>query len=161
AYNVPVVLRLEGRLEVAALWRSVRDLLRRHAVLRLRIELVGGAARATTVAAEAIELAEESCADEAAARERARAEARRPVGLDGPLVRVRLLRVGSGDRVNLLVLTLHHLVCDGGSLGVLLAELGQRYGRALRGEAEAEAEEGEGVEYADYAYAQRRQAERG
>ncbi|MER0240477.1 amino acid adenylation domain-containing protein [Streptomyces sp. HSW2009] len=58
--------------------------------------------------------------------ETAAAEARRPFDLDGgPLVRGRLLRCADQDW--LLVVVLHHLICDGYALGLFFAELGAAY----------------------------------
>ena len=57
---------------------------------------------------------------------------RRPFDLaHGPLYRVHLLRLG--DREHVALITLHHLVSDGWSIGVFLRELGQLYARATRG----------------------------
>src|SRR5262249_54487782 len=55
-----------------------------------------------------------------------RAEADKPFRLDrGPVWRCLLLRLGPEDRI--LAIVLHHIVSDGGSLGVLLGELAQIY----------------------------------
>ena len=60
-----------------------------------------------------------------------RAEAGRPFDLArGPLLRARLLRVGEAEHI--LVLSFHHIVFDGWSVGVLLRELSERYGAACQ-----------------------------
>ena len=71
---------------------------------------------------------------EAAAREAAAAEIRRPFDLAaGPLLRARLFAVDGDD--HLLVLALHHIVADGWTVGVILRELGALYAASgARGE---------------------------
>src|ERR1019366_5873497 len=70
----------------------------------------------------------------------------------GPMIRALLVALGDGEHG--LVVTMHHLVSDGWSVGVLVDELNVQYGALLRGE-------GDGlgalaVQYADYAAWQRR-----
>jgi hypothetical protein len=93
---------------------------------------------------------------EAAVRRRAGEEARRPFDLAaGPLFRAALLRLGAEEHV--LLLSMHHIVSDGWSMGVLYRELSALY--------EAYREGGESplpelpVQYADYAVWQREQLE--
>jgi amino acid adenylation domain-containing protein len=69
----------------------------------------------------------------AAAREQARRLAAEPFDLTtGPLVRVHGCRLAEDER--LLVFVAHHLVCDGGSMRVLLTELDAAYRGELAGE---------------------------
>ena len=82
----------------------------------------------------------------------ARAKAERPFDLrQGPLLRARLLRVGEKEHV--LLMCLHHIICDGWSLEVLFAESEQFYNSAVVGAAAEEVELG--IQYADYALWQR------
>ena len=56
----------------------------------------------------------------------ARAELARPFDLEaGPLLRATLLRLGAEEHVLLVVM--HHIVCDGWSMGVFARELGALY----------------------------------
>ncbi|HYO68075.1 MAG TPA: amino acid adenylation domain-containing protein, partial [Archangium sp.] len=139
AYNVPLAARLSGPLDVAVLERSLVELVRRHEVLRTTFVLVEGQP-SQRIAPEPVVLplpvesleslpeAERSLC----ARQRAEEEARRPFDLEqGPLVRVKLLRLSASEHV--LLLTLHHSVCDGWSLGVLERDLSELY-RALLGD---------------------------
>jgi amino acid adenylation domain-containing protein/non-ribosomal peptide synthase protein (TIGR01720 family) len=89
---------------------------------------------------------------EATAHGLAAAEARRPFELTrGPLWRTRLLRLDGEDHV--LLLTTHHILCDGWSMGVLAAELGALYEAYAAGRPSPLPELT--VQYADYAAWQR------
>ena len=141
AYHVPVFLRLEGALDAAALAHSLDDLIGRHAVLRTTfvrranqpaapVQHIAGAAPFALVV-EDLEVVAEGVRW-AVVEERARQEARVPFDLEtGPLVRARLLRLAARDHVVLLVV--HHIVCDGWSMGVLLRELGALYAAHVAG----------------------------
>ena len=85
-------------------------------------------------------------------QELAEAEANEAFDLgQGPLLRVQLLRLGAADHV--LLLTMHHIVSDGWSLGVLTEELVVLYEAYLAEEPSPLAELG--IQYADYAVWQR------
>ena len=83
-------------------------------------------------------------------------EASAPFDLEhGPLVRGRLVRMAADDHV--LLLTMHHIVSDGWSMGVLHRELGALYAAFVRGQADPLPPLP--VQYADYAAWQRRWVE--
>jgi len=83
----------------------------------------------------------------------ASAEALRPFDLaTGPLVRPSILRLGSASHV--VLLTMHHIVCDAWSIGVMMTEVEQAYARAYEGQPTAPADLP--IQYADYAAWQRR-----
>src|SRR6185295_17863208 len=82
----------------------------------------------------------------------AEGEARRPFDLEqGPLLRARLLRLSEEEHV--LLVTMHHIVSDGWSMGVLVKEVAALYSAFSTGQA-ATLEELP-VQYADYAVWQR------
>ncbi|MER7185525.1 amino acid adenylation domain-containing protein [Streptomyces hyaluromycini] len=131
AYNMPVVLRLRGPLDPAALQRAVDTVTDRHAVLRTVFgtgpdgdphqRAVPGA-RAVVRTTDLSDRPDPETAALAAAMD----SVREPFDLTrGPLLRVALLRIGDGD--HLLALTVHHIVFDGWSFGVLLRELSAAY----------------------------------
>jgi amino acid adenylation domain-containing protein/non-ribosomal peptide synthase protein (TIGR01720 family) len=130
AYNLPSRLPLHGRLDVAALAWSFREIVRRHEVLRTSFAAVDGQPR-QIVATEAdltigvVDLT--LCpGQEREARRLAREEARRPFDLARDrLLRVTVLRLA--DQEHLLLLTLHHIVSDGWSSGILVRELAELY----------------------------------
>ena len=157
-YNVPYFARLEGRLEVAALERSLGEVVRRHEVLRTTFTQVKGqpvqriaAQLALALPVESLEEVGEGERPEAVQR-RAEEEARKPFDLEkGPLLRAKLLRLGADEHVLLLVM--HHIVCDGWSMGVLVKEVEALYGAYVRGEEPALS--ALPVQYGDYAKWQR------
>ncbi|WP_197087767.1 non-ribosomal peptide synthetase [Micromonospora sp. HK10] len=130
AYNIPVVLGLAGDVVPAAVDGALRHLVARHSALRTAI--VPGAdgpeQRLRDVPAE-FSLVTVSLPDAAAADQWISAEVRRPFDLGRPpLMRAALISLAHGE--HRLVLTLHHLISDGQTVRVLLAEFGAAY-RAL------------------------------
>ncbi|MCC6554026.1 MAG: amino acid adenylation domain-containing protein [Polyangiaceae bacterium] len=163
-YHVPAPLRLRGRLDVAALEGALEDLVGRHAILRTVFEQRDGRLSQRALPPAPLGLRVTDLADLSAER-RSEALARRvdeayhrPFDMEaGGLFRAELARLGPEEHV--LVLTLHHVVCDGWSLGVLLQDLDALY-RARRAGAPAALPELP-LQYADYAASQREQAASG
>ncbi|HEV2733612.1 MAG TPA: condensation domain-containing protein, partial [Longimicrobiaceae bacterium] len=156
AYNVPHALRLRGELDPDALRRSLDELVRRHEALRTvfherdgePVQVVGPA---VPVELPLVDLSGVPDAEREAER-RVRAEALRPFDLErGPVLRSTLLRLGDGDHV--LSFTLHHIVSDAWSRGVLVREVSALYAAFSRGEAPRLPELP--VQYADFAVWQR------
>ncbi|QDE69016.1 non-ribosomal peptide synthetase [Myxococcus xanthus] len=158
SYNVPIVLRIEGSLDVDALQRAFSALVARHESLRTTFASHEGQPVQVVHPAMDVQLAFEDLSAlpeaerEAEFRARATRTALRPFHLErGPLVRVGLSRL-SPD-VHTLVLVLHHIVSDGWSLGVLVREVGALYAAFLEGRSPGLPELP--VQYADYAVWQR------
>lgn len=137
AYHIPLVFRLEGRLDIDSLARAFARLLERHEALRTRFETIGGEAFQRVDKPEEMaclkwdDLSEES---DPPARLAAlmRDEAVAPFDLEqGPLMRVRLVRLAIQEHA--LLITLHHIVSDGWSMPVLTRELGELYGVRVKG----------------------------
>ncbi|WP_082175630.1 amino acid adenylation domain-containing protein [Archangium gephyra] len=127
-YNLSTSLRLPGALDVPVLERSLDELLRRHEVLRTTFASVDGTpiqriAPPRPFALSVIDLSQLPPADrEAEASRLAAQEASGPFELTtGPLFRGILLRLG--EQEHQLLLTLHHIIADVRSLGVLVREL--------------------------------------
>ncbi len=160
AYNTSIALRLAGALEVDALRTALAGVVDRHEILRTTFPAVDGEPSqviAATAVAAGLEVRDLSGLPEeergAEADRIAAADVRRPFDLaGGPLLRALLLRRSAHDHV--LVLSMHHIVCDGWSLGVLTRDLGALY-RAAVAEA-APALDPLPVQYADFAVWQRR-----
>jgi amino acid adenylation domain-containing protein len=136
AYNIPLRLLLEGPLDRAALADALGRLVARHEALRTTFALIDGALRQIVhpPAAPALrELDLSSASDpEAALHVDAEAEAAEPFDLEhGPLLRVCLARLGPAR--DALLLTLHHIVCDGWSLRVIMKDLRAFYESAAVG----------------------------
>jgi amino acid adenylation domain-containing protein len=131
-YNIPVALRIDGPLDPAVLARSLGEIVRRHEALRTVFAEQGGAPvqliqPAAPFALPVVDLAGlPASRREAAALALAGEEAGRPFDLArGPLLRGVLLRLtGAGEQTDhLAALTLHHIVSDGWSMGILIREL--------------------------------------
>jgi amino acid adenylation domain-containing protein len=142
AYNMPIALRLHGELETAALESALAALTARHEALRTTfadrsgepLQRISPAAPGISgMALYRIDL-QGLPADrrEAEARRLAAEEAAAPFDLArGPLLRSRLLRLAAGDHI--LLLTIHHIVSDGWSLGVLVRDMLELYRSAVGG----------------------------
>ncbi|MCP4653836.1 MAG: AMP-binding protein, partial [bacterium] len=158
AYNLPRALRLGGRLELTVLARTLNEIVRRHEALRTNFANAGG--RPVQVIAPALEPALPRvdlrelvpAAREEAARRLATGEARRPFDLSrDPLLRVTAVQLAREDHV--ILFTMHHIVSDGWSMGVLIRELTALYRAFSEGMASPLGELA--VQYADYALWQR------
>ena len=158
AYNFPAAIRLNGPLNVTALERSVSEIVRRHEALRTTFTTVDGRpaqviAPTLTVRLPVVNLRELPESDrEAEVRRLAIEEARRPFNLaKGPLLRVTLLRLADEEHVGLL--TMHHIVSDGWSTGILIREMAVLY-EAFSGKRASPLPELP-IQYADFAHWQR------
>jgi len=158
AYNLPTAILMRGRLDVQALEATLNEIIRRHETLRTTFSEVEGEpvqviAPTFVLKLDVTDLCDLPVAErQAEVRRLAVAEARRPFDLArGPLVRASLLRTTADEHVALL--TLHHIIADGWSMGVLVQEVTQVYGALSRG-AEPELRK-LAVQYADYAVWQR------
>jgi amino acid adenylation domain-containing protein len=157
-YNIPAAVRLTGALNVAALERTLDEVVRRHEVLRTVFVSEAGQPRQLVRehTAQALEVTDLShlpqVEREVEARLRASEEAQRPFDLGrGPLLRTSLLKLGGEEYV--LLLTMHHIVSDGWSAGVLVREMGALYAAYAQGN-ESPLEELT-IQYGDYARWQR------
>jgi len=163
-YNIPVAYQIKGRLNVRALQASLNQMIARHESLRTvfveregELQQVIGEATELVVEVEEVE-GETAQQRQERAEQISRQEAARGFDLgEGPLLRVRLLRVEETE--HLMILVLHHIISDGWSMGILMRELGKLYEMRSGGEA-GELEELE-VQYADYAVWQREWLESG
>jgi amino acid adenylation domain-containing protein/FkbM family methyltransferase len=164
AYNVPAAVRLTGGLDAAALAASLAGIARRHAALRTTFQTIDGVPVQVIAAAAGLPLPAVDLAAipgirrEAEARRLAEEEGGRPFDLvRGPLVRAALLRLAAEEHVALF--TLHHIVSDGWSMGVLIRELAALYPAHLPGGERAPALPALAplpIQYADFAVWQRR-----
>ncbi len=157
-YNIPSAVRLSGALQLSALEATLSEIVRRHEVLRTRFVSIGGQPVQVIddprpVALLVTELDGLDAPERAAeVRRLIRAEARRPFDLaQGPLLRSRLLRLGAEEHV--LLLTMHHIVSDGWSLGVLVREVAALYEAFSQGRPSPLP--ALAIQYADYAVWQR------
>ena len=161
---VAPALRLRGPLDVAALEASLREICARHEVLRMTFEVRDGepvqiVGPPRPVALTRVDLRElPPPAHEKEVMRLLVREAQRPFDLScGPLLRAMLLRLD--DEEHVLLLTIHHIVCDGWSVDVLFRELQAFYGALRSGERASLPELP--VQYADYAVWERQRLQDG
>ena len=157
-YNMPCSLRIDGAIDIAAIEASVNEIVIRHEALRTTFTVVDG--RPVQVIAPSLRIPLRII-DLTAVDDRERhteamavgtAETRRPFDLQrGPLIRAAVLRLSSKEHV--LLITMHHIVSDGWSVGVLLQELQASYEARSHGRAPDLAELP--IQYGDYAVWQR------
>ncbi|MBV9789591.1 MAG: non-ribosomal peptide synthetase, partial [Chloroflexi bacterium] len=165
-YNMPGVVHLRGALNVAVLERSLSEIVRRHESLRTRfvqdVAQDDGAPMQridadAAVPIQRVDLRDLPAQEQAAAvQQHALDEARKPFDLAaGPLLRMTLLELSADEHV--LLLTLHHIIADGWSIGVFVRELSQLYSALLADQANPLPELP--IQYADFAIWQRQQAQ--
>ena len=158
AYNIPLALQLDGNMNLDALVRSLDALVRRHETLRTVFPPVGEAPCQIILDDVPFALAQQDWSgldapqQEAQWQALAQAEARKPFDLrHGPLLRGVLTRWAESR--HRLLLTMHHIVSDGWSFGVMVKEIKPLY------EAYAASTEPSlpplPVQYADFAHWQR------
>jgi non-ribosomal peptide synthetase component F/acyl carrier protein len=158
AYNMPVALRLTGRLDEGALTASLGEIVRRHEILRTAFGEAGGAPVQRVMPAGPLHVprvdlrALPAGVREVEQQRLARAEAVARFSLrDGCPWRIRRLCLAADE--NVLLITLHHILCDGWSMGILVRELGTLYTAAVEGRMVQLPELA--VQYADFAAWQR------
>ncbi|MDF3070721.1 MAG: amino acid adenylation protein [Polyangiaceae bacterium] len=152
AFNESVTLTFEGSLNVDALRSAFDDVVARHDSLRSTLSADGLSLLVGSATPGALELVDHSGLEPAAQQaERlgfARHEVRTPFDLlNGPLFRARLVKLN--DRQHYVILTAHHIVFDGWSNAVLVADWAALYAHRL-GVAKAPASAPSFAEYARY-----------
>ncbi|HST57081.1 MAG TPA: amino acid adenylation domain-containing protein, partial [Longimicrobium sp.] len=162
AYHVPMHLRLQGELDRGALLRSLDRIVARHEALRTTFPAVDGepVQRIAPVEEGGLRLVEHDLRASPDAEDALRRLVSDEAGTlfdlaHGPLVRGQLIRMAEDDHV--LLLTMHHIVSDGWSAGVLHRELGALYAAFARGEPDPLPPLP--IQYADYAAWHRRRVE--
>ena len=159
AYHLPAELRLSGALNHEALRETLDRIVARHENLRTTFVSVEGSPRQVIAAEDSGFMLIDhdlSHLDEAAQAPAVAAlsvsEARAPFDLSrGPLIRGRLLRLSEHEHV--LLVTQHHIISDGRSIGVLVKEVSALYTAFSQGEPDPLPPLP--IQYADYAAGQR------
>ncbi|MEM9212761.1 MAG: amino acid adenylation domain-containing protein [Cyanobacteria bacterium P01_F01_bin.150] len=132
-YNIPVGLNISGELDMERLQQSMVALLDRHEGLRTTVETVDGRPQVSILEVpksfgiSEIDLMEYS---EIEQKERVEAiaqqDAQKTLALDhGPLFRLSILHLAPTQHIALL--TLHHLIADAWSIGVIVQDIAQFY----------------------------------
>ncbi|AUB41617.1 Glutamate-1-semialdehyde aminotransferase [Nostoc flagelliforme CCNUN1] len=159
AYNIPAAVRLTGKLNVSALSKSINEIIRRHEILRTTftvvdgepIQVIGNSHNFHFAVIDLQTLAEDEKQQEVL--NLAALEAQKPFDLvKGPLIRASLIKLAETDYV--VLLTMHHIVSDGWSAGILIKELTTLYTAFCQGQPSPLPKLP--IQYADFAIWQRK-----
>ncbi len=131
-YNIPSAFRLYGPFRLDIFKRAIQEIVDRHESIRTTFAASDGEPVQVIVPELALPVPvidlsglEEENKEKEILR-RATEEARKPFDLKkGPLARVTILKAGEEDHI--ILLTLHHIISDGWSMGVLVAEISALY----------------------------------
>ncbi|PSB40958.1 condensation domain-containing protein, partial [Chamaesiphon polymorphus] len=157
-YNMPAAVRISGNSDINALQQALTEIVRRHQVLRTSFHTVDDRPiqvihPATTLKIQAIDLQALAPIDRSTEYQAAiEKEALIPFDLEtAPLIRCSLLLLSATEQV--LLLTMHHIISDGWSIGVLIQELAFLYPAFCAGSPSPLPELP--IQYADFALWQR------
>ncbi|HEU4508844.1 MAG TPA: amino acid adenylation domain-containing protein, partial [Pyrinomonadaceae bacterium] len=157
-YNVPEAVELKGPLNVAALEQSLNEIIRRHDALRTVFNVVDRQPVQICTASRNLTLKVADLSNlplssrEACARRLLETEARRPFDVSSDLLlRATLVRLDVEH--HWAILTLHHIVADGWSMGILIGETAGLYQAFAEGKVSPLAELS--IQYTDYTQWQR------
>ena len=160
AYHIPWRAQLKGKLDRRALRRTLDRIVARHEALRTTFTSDGVevAQRVAAIEDSSFQLVEHDLRQRGDGRieldDLIEQEARAAFDLQaGPLIRGRLIRLRDDEQA--LLITMHHIVSDGWSMGLLLNELSVLYRAFLRG-GEADPLPPLSLQYVDYAVWQRK-----
>ncbi|MEU6716642.1 condensation domain-containing protein [Nonomuraea sp. NPDC046802] len=155
AYNVPLLVRLRGPLDVAALRGALDDVVARHEPLRTVFTMRDGDPAQRVLPArpagfEVVEVAPDELERRVAEAARHRFDLARELPIHSVLF-------GTGSQEHALLLVMHHIATDGWSLPPLMRDLSHAYRARLDGAPAAFPPLP--IRYADYAVRQRKRAE--
>ncbi|MBE9103653.1 amino acid adenylation domain-containing protein, partial [Nostoc cf. edaphicum LEGE 07299] len=131
-YNIPIVISLQGCINLVALQDSLNEIIQRHEVLRTSFTIIDGQpaqvvnqAVPLTLAVEDLHsLSDSECTQEA--QRLAMELAQEPFDLScQSLLRAKILFLNDSNYQ--LLVTLHHIIADGWSIGILIKELAALY----------------------------------
>ena len=152
SYNMPLASKLLGDLDIAALEKSLNEIVSRHEVLRTRFATRDGQHIQIIEPEQPIIVSLVLIADEDDVSHQVEKEISLPFNLaTGPLLRCKLFCISEQEHI--LILTIHHIASDGWSLGILFNELVSFYNFFRGGEPAPFPQLP--VQYADYALWQR------
>ncbi|OUL18945.1 non-ribosomal peptide synthetase [Nostoc sp. T09] len=159
AYNIPIAVRLTGKLNIAALSKSINEIIRRHEILRTTFTVVDGEpiqviGKGEDFTFPVIDLQALSTEQkQQKVFNLAALEAQKPFDLvQDSLIRASLLQLSATDYV--VLLTMHHIISDGWSTGIFIKEITTLYTAFSQGKLSPLPELP--IQYADFAIWQRK-----
>jgi amino acid adenylation domain-containing protein len=153
-YHMPAAIRVTGPLKHWALKRSLNEIVRRHESLRTTFHIAYGEpvqriAESLEIDIPVVDFASSAAQEQELELKRfIQDEVRSPFNLEtGPLMRVSLIRMD--DQEHVLLAVLHHIIADGWSAGIFIAEMVPLYEAFVSGQPSPLPEPK--VQYADFA----------
>jgi amino acid adenylation domain-containing protein len=132
AYNLDTIIRLTGELNIAAIERSLNEIVTRHEILRTTFPVVDDQpvqviAQSANLKLSLVDLSEVASQErDTLTQHLIEVDVARPFDLiSGPLLRVTLLRLYARDHI--AICTMHHIISDGWSMGILIREMSALY----------------------------------
>uniref|UniRef100_UPI00359348D0 condensation domain-containing protein n=1 Tax=Chamaesiphon sp. TaxID=2814140 RepID=UPI00359348D0 len=157
-YNMPGAIRLKGQLDIASLERTLQEIIRRHEALRTNFISHNGQPIQVIQQNSSWQMTSLDLQDlptskrEAKIQQLATVEAEKPFALNtDSLIRATLIIASATEHI--LLLTVHHIVFDGWSMGVLVEEIALLYKAFVQGKPSPLAELE--IQYVDFAVWQR------
>ncbi len=157
-YNIPTAVRLTGSVNVEVLTKCLNEIVQRHESLRTTFSTLNNLPIQVihpnlTLSIPVTNLENLDFSQrQVEAMHLANLEARQPFDLSkGPLLRVSLLRLAEHE--HLFLLTMHHIISDGWSMGVFIHEMASRYEGYITGKPARLAELP--IQYGDFSHWQR------
>jgi amino acid adenylation domain-containing protein len=157
-YNVPFFWQISGLLNISALEKAIAEIVQRHEVLRTSFSIVDESPIQVIhphpqLTMQVLDWRQLTQADQLSkAQQLAAEELQKPFDLSNPpLLRVKLLQLA--DQTHLLLLVIHHIVCDGWSMDIFRRELFSLYTAFCAGKVSPLPELS--LQYADFAHWQR------
>ncbi|MBD2468780.1 condensation domain-containing protein [Nostoc sp. FACHB-145] len=150
-YNVAIAIRLTGKLNPVILEQSLNEIIKRHESLRTSFPAIDG--RPIQIIHESLEIKLsiwQNCDFDI--QNVILQETQQPFDLSQlPLLRAKLIHQKEDE--HLLLISIHHIIADGWSIGILIQELAKIYAAFSVGKPSPLPELS--IQYADYAYWQR------
>ncbi|NET87243.1 MAG: amino acid adenylation domain-containing protein [Kamptonema sp. SIO1D9] len=159
AYNMPMAVQIRGHLNITALEKSLNEIIQRHEICRTKFQTVAGSPTQIIVphlslTLEPLDLTTLRNEQQQAQVQQLTAAANEPFDLaTAPLLRASLVQLS--DRHYILLLTIHHIIFDAWSMGILIQELTALYSAFSQGNPSPLAPLK--MQYADFACWQRQQ----
>ncbi|HYW19656.1 MAG TPA: amino acid adenylation domain-containing protein [Nodularia sp. (in: cyanobacteria)] len=157
-YNISVAVHIQGNLNLSALINSINAIIQRYEILRTSFEVVNGeivqkVVNVVSLTVPQVDLQHlEQQQQEIEIKTLSLQEAQSSFDLGvAPLLRAKLLHLQ--PEKSILILTLHHLICDGSSINILVKELSAIYQACSAGKAYPLSEML--LQYADFVHWQR------
>ncbi|MBE9121080.1 amino acid adenylation domain-containing protein [Tychonema sp. LEGE 07199] len=157
AYNESMSLRLVGNLDLEALRYSIQELVARHEALRLTFSPNGTIlciAASCEIDIPLIDLSMMSDSPTQFAQLQQQEVGQSFDLVRGPLFRAKIVKLQGQEYI--VMLTAHHIICDGWSWGVLLPDLGVLYSARKQG---VVANLSESIRFSEYAFLQEQEAD--